>query len=82
MIVRIKDLQQAEEALDESIEELRSYSRDPDRWSAHERLDDDDKRVMVLHKAHFERIEALQRRVEGAANNLRGLQATFAGEQF
>lgn len=78
-MIRLADLQAAEEAVDAAMAELRNYSQDPKQWSAHERLGDNDLRTLVVHPGHFERLEYLQRAVEVATNQLRAAQAAFAG---
>ena len=79
MMVRMADVQAAEEQLDAALEALRTYSRSPADWSAHERLDASDRRQLVLHSAHFEKLELLRQNVAGAEARLRGAQAQFAG---
>ena len=78
-MIRLSDLQEAEKAVDRAMLALRAYSDDPTEWSAHERMGDNDMRQLIIHKAHFERLEVLQRNVENAAGRLRGIQAAFAG---
>lgn len=78
-MVRLADLAAAEAGVDRALAELRAYSQNPAEWSAHERLNDSDMRELVIHAAHFERLEHLQRSVEVAAATLQATQRAFAG---
>ena len=80
MVVKIRDLIAAEEALEAAEGEFRKFNDDPSQWMAFESLDKRGRKHLNIHPGHFEHREALMKNVEARHIELRSLRVQFNAE--
>jgi hypothetical protein len=77
MATRIKDIIDAEEALDEALAEQRKFDDDPAAWAAFESVDEQGRKKLNFNRVQFDRQELMRSKVAAAEQRLVWVKRSF-----